>query len=360
MKTPAAILPLLFFGLASYSQGTLVFQSIDITGGTATQSTTGYGWTPDRAINGNYSDGSHTDDSLEPVNGGPWWNVDFGTDNTFSQVTLYNRGGFEERLSDITVEVLNGGAPVYTSPVLNPNNSLGGPARITVDLGGDYTGNALKVSRDPNSTIGGQGVLTLMEVEIGRIADVMLASGTNLTHSDIQAMTVAQSTDLGATYAALNGVDGNYGNFTHTASADASAWWEVDFGEVMRLESMTMFNRTSCCGERLRDITVTVLDASGNTVFTSAMLNPNNDLGFSGGGGQIDYDFDGNPVLGQTVRISRTADPTGGTGTDDAHVLSLAEVDIIGASAVPEPSALIFGLLSGLALLARRRRVLTA
>jgi len=356
MKTPAAIIPLLFLGLASYSQGTLVFQSIDITGGTATQSSTGYGWTPDRAINGNYGDGSHTDDAVEPVNGGPWWNVDFGANNTFSQVTLYNRSGFEQRLSDVTVEVLNGGTAIYTSPVLNPNNSLGNPSLITVDLGGDYTADAVKVSRDPNSDINNdKGVLTLMEVEIGGIVDAMLPSGTNLTHSGIQSMTVAQSTDLNANYPALNGVDGNYENFTHTESADTSAWWEVDFGEMMRLESMTMFNRTSCCGERLRDITVTVLDAGGNPVFTSTMLNPGNTLGFSGGGGQIDYDFAGNPVLGQTVRISRTADPDDSAGQDDAHVLSLAEVDILGAS-IPEPSALIFGLLSGLALLARRRR----
>ena len=358
MKTPALFLPFLMVGLAGYAQGTLVIQKIDITGGTATQSTN-YSPTlyqaPD-AIDGDYTNFTHTATN-DPD---PWWQVDFGTNYSFDQVQLFNRNSNQDRLSDITVEVLNGGTPVYTSPVLNPNNTLSGPPVITLPLGSTYTGNVLKVSRDPNSTIGGQGILSLAEVEIGALSDVMLPSGTNLTHAGIQNMTVAQSSDYNATFVASAGVDGVYNNFTHTAVADANAWWQVDFGEMMSLESMTMFNRTNCCGERLRDITVEVLDSAGNTVFTSALLNPGNTLGFSGGGTNqnISYDFlnanGGNPVLGQTVRISRTADSAGDA---DANVLSLAEVDIIGASVVPEPSStMLLALFSGLGLFVRWRR----
>jgi hypothetical protein len=348
-------------GLAGHAHGTLVLQKIDITGGTATQSTNydqNRYLAPD-AIDGDRSNFAHT----KVGDPNPWWQVDFGTNHSFNQVDLYNRTSNQERLSDITVEVLNGGAPVYTSPVLNPGNTLNGPPVITLDLGSTYTGNVLKVSRDPNSTIGGQGILSLAEVEIGVLGNVMLPSGTNLTHAGIQNMTVAQSSNYNATFVASVGVDGVYNNFTHTAVADANTWWQVDFGETMSLESMTMFNRTNCCGERLRDITVEVLDSAGNPIFTSALLNPGNTLGFSGGGSGQDLSYDflaangGNPILGQTVRISRTADSTGGTGTADANVLSLAEVDIIGASAVPEPSStVLLALFSGLGLLARRRR----
>ena len=35
----------------------------------------------------------------------------------------------------------------------------------------------------------------------------------------------------------------------------------------------------SCCGSRLRDITIEVLDGAGAVVWTSALLNPNNVLG---------------------------------------------------------------------------------
>jgi hypothetical protein len=55
------------------------------------------------------------------------------------------------------------------------------------------------------------------------------------------------------------------------------------------------------------------------------------------------------------VLISRTPDPTGGDNADDANALSLGEVDIIGSS-VPEPSAMLLAFISGLGLLARRRR----
>ena len=128
-------------------------------------------------------------------------------------------GARQNNLRDITVEVPNGGAPVYTSPVLNPNNSLNGPSVITLDLGSTYTGNVLTVSRDPTSNINkDQGILSLAEVEIGVLGDVMLPSGTNLTHAGIVAMTADQSTNgYGST--ADRAFDGltNWPHATHTA-----------------------------------------------------------------------------------------------------------------------------------------------
>ncbi len=48
------------------------------------------------------------------------------------------------------------------------------------------------------------------------------------------------------------------------AEVNVAHTWQVDFGEVMRLESVSLFKWTSCCGERLRDITVSVLDENPN------------------------------------------------------------------------------------------------
>jgi hypothetical protein len=130
---------------------------------------------------------------------------------------------------------------------------------------------------------------------------------------------------------------------------------------------VNLHNRESCCGSRLRDITIEVLNGSGDTVFTSPLLNPENS-GFVYPSGPTDLLFDfasangGSPLLGQTVRVRRTADPdlsgSGGQGnSDEANVLSLGEVTVIGGS-VPEPSsvALLIGAALGLSGLRRFRR----
>jgi len=193
MKSSSLLLPLLCLGLAGSAPATLVFIPTDITtgtGSTAAQSSTPYGGcTADKAIDGDYATGSHT----EPGDVGPWWQVDFGTTHSFNQIKLYNRSGLEARLADITVEVLDGETVLYTSPVLNENHNDGDPSVITVNLGvNGYTADKIKVSRDPNSTPD-SGILTLMEVKIGTLTDVIFPAGTNLTHSGLANMVVSQS-----------------------------------------------------------------------------------------------------------------------------------------------------------------------
>lgn len=132
-------------------------------------------------------------------------------------------------------------------------------------------------------------------------------------------------------------VNGDYGDFTHTASGDnLPSYWQVDLGESFVLEEVTLFNRTSCCGSRLRDITVEIFDTDQNVVFTSTLLNPENALNSPN---QLELDLvalnSGSPVIGRTVRVTRTPDPdlsgTGGQGNnDEADVLSLAEVEVMG------------------------------
>jgi len=173
---------------------------------------------------------------------------------------------------------------------------------------------------------------------------LQLASGyeTNPTGGMGQLLNLApngfatQSSTLQGFFAA-NGNDGNNGNFTHTAAGeDIPAWWQVDLGEELLLEQVVLHNRDDCCESRLRDITVEVLDASSGVVFTSQLLNPEN---IDGGPATIDLNLvalnGGSPVVGQTVRVTRTPDPdlsgTGGAGNaDEADVLSLGEVEVFG------------------------------
>ena len=132
-----------------------------------------------------------------------------------------------------------------------------------------------------------------------------------------------------------NALDGNFGNFTHTTPNNTvDHTWEIDFGQDVMLENISIFNRTNCCAIRLRDITVTVLDAGGSTVYTSPVLNPNNVLGYPDAAANpapLFDDFGGGTVTGRRLVITRTPD-AGDPDASDGSVLSLGEVTIIGSA----------------------------
>ncbi len=130
-----------------------------------------------------------------------------------------------------------------------------------------------------------------------------------------------------------NAFDGNIGTFTHTQSNNNTVdhSWQVDLGQMVSLENVTLANRNDCCGARLRDITVRVLDGGGTEVFNSGPLNVANVLGFDGGATETLFvDFTG-PIMGQTVIVDREtdlADADAGNGS----LLSLSEVTLIGSA----------------------------
>lgn len=69
-------------------------------------------------------------------------------------------------------------------------------------------------------------------------------------------------------------IDGNIDGFYNNASTthtnnEFSPWWEIDLGEIYNLETITLWNRTDCCSERLTDFDVLVSDVP----FTSNDLN---------------------------------------------------------------------------------------
>lgn len=129
-----------------------------------------------------------------------------------------------------------------------------------------------------------------------------------------------------------NAFDGNLGTFTHTQASNNTVdhSWEVDFGQDVSLESLTMTNRQDCCGERLRDITVRVFDALDVEIFDSPVLNPGNAEGFTGNsGGTLSVDFDG-PITGRRIVITRDTDEAD-LNAGNGSILTLSEVTVIGS-----------------------------
>src|ERR1043166_2315454 len=134
-------------------------------------------------------------------------------------------------------------------------------------------------------------------------------------------------------------VNGNLGDFTHTAAGqNLPSTWEVNLTNTYAIEKIILYNRTSCCQSRLRDITVRITDVTGTaTNWTSALLNPENTgYVFSGGPANLTLDLialTGHTIIGGRVRVTRTPDPdlsgSGGQGNgDEADVLALGEVEV--------------------------------
>jgi hypothetical protein len=151
-----------------------------------------------------------------------------------------------------------------------------------------------------------------------------------------------QSTTF-ASFSANLAANNNLADHTQTLNTDNAPFWQVTLASEAAVHRIVLRNRTSCCGSRLRDITVEVLGPNGLTNFASALLNPEN-TGFTypAGPASLTVDLVGltdNPVFGRVVRVHRAPDPdlsgTGGQGTvDEAAVLSLGEVEVIGVPAL--------------------------
>lgn len=106
----------------------------------------------------------------------------------------------------------------------------------------------------------------------------------------------------GDTYGAYSG-----NSVTHTAS-NAGAWWRVDLGTTRNVDTVTVWNRTDCCTDRLSSFYVELLDSNG-AVVTSR---------YYSGTQPKSQDFDMGGRAGRYVRV-RLA------GT---NYLSLAEVQV--------------------------------
>ncbi|MGC8886070.1 MAG: lamin tail domain-containing protein [Verrucomicrobiia bacterium] len=285
----------------------------------------------------------------------PFWQLTLTNETIIYRIVLKNRPVLRSRLRDIIVEIVaaDGVTTNFVSPLLNPENQgytyPDGPEKLEVYIaglsGGAVPGKIIRVKRIPDTDLsgtGGQGTseesasLALAEVEVYGIPP---AQEVNLARTGNPLPTATQSSTYNnnSTYAASAAIDGNTGNFTHTASTDTNATWTLNLNRRALITSITMYNRTSCCQSRLRDIIVQVLDQDGVTVlYTSPLLNPENaGYVYPNGPMTLTIDLSGSPVFGQYIRIRRIPDPdlsgSGGQGNvDEPNVLSLAEVVVMG------------------------------
>jgi hypothetical protein len=113
----------------------------------------------------------------------------------------------------------------------------------------------------------------------------LLAQADGPTNLAMNGTATASTTAYGGV--AQNAINGNIGDFTHTAANDPNRWWEVDLGEDLILKQINIYNRASCCGERLNAAVLKVLDADRNEIYVSDPV-----VGAVTGGKYV-YDNDG-------------------------------------------------------------------
>jgi hypothetical protein len=208
-----------------------------------------------------------------------WWQVDLGAAYDIGSIQLWNRTDCcGERLSDFYIFVsekpfettdINMNISQSSKYVLN-EGQMGASKEFIINAKGRYVRVELK----------GTNYLNLVEVQI-ESGGSGTSTGSSTTSTPVDpgksaGQNVAlnkpakQSSDYvenpddpaGKANLAVNGaIDPQtgamlaswYGNqVTHT-KLEKSPWWQVDLGRSYDIQSITVWNRTDCCGERLSD-----------------------------------------------------------------------------------------------------------
>jgi hypothetical protein len=155
----------------------------------------------------------------------------------------------------------------------------------------------------------------LVEIEAySNISSSNLALGKPATQSSTLYTTAAAAVD--------GNRDGNFANasVTHTSNT-FQPWWQVDLGSSQSLNTVSLWNRTDCCGDRLSNFYVLVSDQP----FVSTDLNTTiNQMGVSS------YFFSGTAGVTTNINVGRSGRYVR-VQLSGTNFLSLAEVEISGS-----------------------------
>jgi hypothetical protein len=101
--------------------------------------------------------------------------------------------------------------------------------------------------------------LSLAEVQVFGVGGSSGASNVAMGKTTTQSSNF-YNTGAAASAVAVDGnVDGNFFDGSVTATGfDPNPWWQVDLGSTFTVNSITIWNRTDCCGSRLADYWVFV------------------------------------------------------------------------------------------------------
>lgn len=258
------------------------------------QSSTGFGGTSDRAVDGNV-DGVYANNSVTHTNTttGSWWEVDLGAAYLVRTINVYNRSDCcSERLNGAVIKLLNAKREVVDQQTL-------GQGRLEQwKLPQLLVGRYVRIEQ-PNN------YLSLADVQVFAIPRAL----TNVALSKVATQSTLRAPGNEASIAVDGYIEGNWSvrPLTHTREDDSSSWWELDLGSAQTLKYLFLYNRTDCCGDRLLNAKVTLLGPDRSVVDTATI-------------GDLKRVYFFQLTTRQSVRYVRVARTTPGP-------LSLAEVE---------------------------------
>lgn len=292
-------------------------------GAAVRQSSTGFGGDAKRAVDGN-ADGVYNAGSVTHTQNGPgeWLEIDLGDTFSINRVVVFNRTDCcSERLNGVKVELSTGPCDAQRTTVATQ--------ALPVDGKAVPRRSELKFSSEPARYIcirhSRSEYLSLAEVEVYG-AKAAAPKGANIARG---APVRQSSTDVGGDpKRAVDGnTDGNWnnGSVTHTTNQPGQ-WLEIDLGEKARVETVVIYNRTDCCGERLSGAIVELssgpCDAKKRKIADTETIQAQNGVVPA----VTEIDFDG--AKGRYICIRQPA----------AQPLSVAEVEVYGTGGRPAPA----------------------
>lgn len=211
--------------------------------GGASQSSTGWGGDPARAIDGN-SNGDFSANSVTHtlVEAQPWWQVDLRKSRPIGEVVLYGRTDCcADRLSDFDVKVSNDGISWY---VVGYPGLQTFPLRVPINKLGRYVRVQLR----------GTNALSLAEVEVNTTPENLA-----LRRPTGQSSTLSGGDSWRAVDGNTDAVWAN-GSLSHTRQIDYTvpAWWEVQLDGLRAISGVVIYNRGDCCVDRLSNYRIFV------------------------------------------------------------------------------------------------------
>jgi len=291
--------------------------------GTASQSRTCYGGSPERAIDGN-TNGSWRNRSVTHTcrnSSGSWWRLDLANKRSIiEKIVIYNRSDCcTSRIVNTYVQILDeDGQEVAKDTITSAS------ATTTFEYDRLIRGAAIKIYNERNEFI------SLAEVEVmGKVprtdAPTVAPTKSSAPTGDLVAESInlartgtATQSCTGYGGSASRGIDGNnnasWGSrtITHTCRR-MNASWEVKLASAENLiEKIVVWNRLDCCSERLSNSEVQILDKDLNVV-------ERREIGNTRGVRSFEFEFP-QRTFGKYVKVV----------LDGTNYLSLAEVEVIG------------------------------
>jgi hypothetical protein len=277
-----------------------------------------------RAVDGN-TDGDlgHSSVMHTQNNENSWWEVDLLYLYDISDITIYNRMDYTERLDKFSVAV---------SETPFANNQSG---QLVADKQPSFKGsrtfnNVNKKGRYVRIFLNKNEYLHLAEVMVkgkmskiknkkGEMVDQTVTSGTNLALGKAARQSSTFEAN-GANRAVDGNTDGNKGDgsVSHT-QADKQPYWEVDLGKNFLIDEVKIYNRTDCCQERLDNFNIWITEQPKDQITGRVVAFVEGEKKFDNGVTYKSF-YGTGPTVGRYVRVD----------LNGQNYLNLAEVQVFG------------------------------